>query len=560
MTKLTDKQKSKIVADYLNNQNFSETARINNVSDMTVKRIVEKEDQQELLRKVEQKKEENTLSVLEAMDKEKDKKINVLKKTLDFINNKVENVDDIFTSVKDVATAYGVVYDKELKYQELKIKNREIDFKIKELESQNQYEKPIVFIPAKDMAKSFVDINRDIDDRKYLEYWLKGGRGSTKSSFVSEKFIELIENNPKMCGIAMRKVGNTLKDSVFSQLQWAIGQLEETYPGISKDYKITKSPLEITKKSTGQTIYFRGADDPMKIKSIKPPKDMYIGVIWYEEFDQFDGMNAIRKIDQSVMRGGDDYVIFRTYNTPASSQHFVNKESKMPKPNRKVHLSDYRDVPVDWLGQPFFDEADYLKQVSPSIYDNEYLGVETGDGTNVFNNIELREITDEEISHFDNLYHGIDWGYYPDPFAYNDMYYDKTHRTLYIYFELEEHKKGNLDLQDIMLKAGVSKENLITADSNEMKSIGDFKMWGWMMKAAEKGPGSVEYGFKWLQSLVKIVIDPMRCPRTADEFCNYEYDKDKDGNLITGYPDGQEDHHIAATRYAMERVWKKKGQ
>ena len=558
--RLTDKDKKKIIADYIENQNFSETARINNVDEKTVRRIIKSQDEEEMVKKTEQKKEENTKSVLEEMERKREKKLEVLNNTLDFMNNKLSNANDIFTDLKGASTTYGIIMDKEIKLEELRIKKQELRLKTQELENQSQIDKPIIYIPAKDMTKSFVDLNRDIDNRKYLEYWIEGGRGSTKSSFVSEKFIELIENNPKMCGIAIRKVGNTLKDSVFSQLQWAIGQLEETYPNISKDYKITKSPLEITKKSTGQVIYFRGADDPVKIKSIKPPKDMYIGVIWYEEFDQMDGMNAVRKIDQSVMRGGDDFVVFRSYNTPPSTQHFVNKEKKIPKANRKVHLSDYRAVPKEWLGQPFFDEAEYLKEVSPQTYENEYLGIETGDGTNVFNNIVLREITDKEIEQMDRLYFGIDFGWYPDPLAYTKCYFNANTRELYLLDEYVVNKKSNREVWDYLVEnKGVTEEDMIIADSAEPKSIGDFRMYGSAMRGAEKGPDSVPYSMKWLASLKAIIIDAKRTPRCMEEFCNYEYEKDKDGNVISGYPD-KDNHCIDSVRYALNNIWKRRGK
>ena len=427
-------------------------------------------------------------------------------------------------------------------------------------EPREERDDQTIVIPARDIAKTFVDINRDIDDREHREYYLEGGRGSTKSSFISEKIIELLENNPRMCAVVLRKVKDTMKDSVYSQLEWAVDKLSETYPDLKDDYKFTKSPLEIVKLSTGQRIYFRGADDYGKIKSLKTPTNMYVGITWYEEFDQFAGMNEVRKINQSLIRGGDDFIQFYSYNTPASSLHFVNVEKLLPKETRLLNTSSYLDVPKKWLGQAFIDEAEYLKSVNERLYQNEYLGIATGTGGNVFENLELREITDEEIKTFDTILCGIDWGYAPDPFAFNKMHYDKTQRIIYIYFELEERKKGNLELQDIMLDNGIEKNELIVADSNEPKSIGDFRIWGWNMRGAEKGPGSKEYGFKWLQTRTKIVIDPRRCPKTATEFSTYEYEQDKDGNYITGYPEGQEDHHIACTRYATERIWKKRGQ
>ncbi len=416
-----------------------------------------------------------------------------------------------------------------------------------------------VCIPAKDIPPSFINVYRDILNRGHLEYWLFGGRGSIKSTFASEILIDLLENNPKMCAIIIRRYTNTLRDSVYAQTEWTISQFSETFEALIDTYDFKVSPMEITKKSTGQKIYFRGADDPGKIKSIKPPKGMYIGIIWYEEFDQMQGMNAIRKINQSIVRGGEDFIQLYTCNTPASRQHFVNKEKKVIKKNRLIHLSDYRSAPKEWLGQAFIDEAEYIKETAPTIYENEYIGNETGDGGNVFENLEIREIIDEEIKKFDRLYKGIDWGWYPDPFAYNNMHYDSARRTLYIFDELRCNKTSNKQTWEMLQEKGVTNEDLITADSAEKKSIGDYKNYGAFIRGAEKGPGSVEYSMKWLASLNKIVIDPKRCPNTMKEFSEYEYEKDKDGNVITGYPD-KNNHHIDAVRYALEKIWKRRGQ
>lgn len=545
--RLTDKEKKQIIAYYIECQNLRETARKFNVQASTVKRIIEKDDetQKEIKQKATQKKQENTKNILQELDKTKEKRINLLNKMIDKMEEKVDNVD-MFTNVKDLATAYGIIVDKDMKFAELS-------------KDKEENEKRIIKIPASDMSSAFIDLNRDIDNRGHLEYWLDGGRASLKSSFCGEKIPEIIENNPNMCALCIRRVSNTLKDSVYAQIQWGIDKLNETYPGLIDDYTFKTSPMEITKKSTGQKIYFRGTDDPGKIKSIKPPKGMYIGIIWYEEFDQIQGMNAVRKINQSVIRGGNDFIEFYTFNTPASRQHFVNKEKRIPKPNRLSHHSDYRTSPKEWIGQAFIDEAEYTKETAPIIYENEYLGLETGDGGNVFENLELREITDEEISHFDRLYKGIDWGWYPDPFAYNNMHFDMARRTLYIFDELRCNKTSNENTWKKLKEKGVTSSDLITADSAENKSIGDYKTYGAFIRGAEKGPDSVEYSMKWLASLNKIIIDPTRCPGTAIEFSEYELERDKDGNIITGYPD-KNNHNIDAVRYALETIWKKRGQ
>lgn len=544
MAKLTDKQKKKIIADYVENQNYSETARMNNVADVTVRDIVMKD--KTTLKKLEQKKQENTMNILDEMDSTKNKRIKLLSKMVDKMNDKLEDLD-MFTNIKDLSMAYGIMVDKELKFAEMskyKQENNEIT----------------VNLPAKDIGKAFVDLYRDIKDRKHDDYWLEGGRGSLKSSLWSEVVPEELENHPNWCAICIRKVANTLKDSVYSQLEWGMDKLNETYPYINEKWVKTKSPLEMKNKETGQIIYFRGADDPGKIKSIKPPKDMYIALIIYEEFDQMNGMEEVRKIDQSVKRGGNEYITFRVYNTPRSRRHFVNIEKRQPNPKRLVHKSTYLDAPVEWLGQPFIDDAEMLKQNNSKAYQNEYLGEETGDGGNVFENIEIREITDEEINTFDFIYQGLDFGWFPDPLAWTKCCYNPAQSTLYIYDEFVVNKMSNAEVwEHLKQEKGVTEDDLIIADSAEPKSIGDFKAYGSLMKGAEKGADSVSYSMKWLSSLAKIVIDPNRCPISAQEFSTYEFEQDKDGNYISGYVDA-DNHCIDSIRYALNNIWKKKGQ
>jgi PBSX family phage terminase large subunit len=440
-------------------------------------------------------------------------------------------------------------------------KNYELIYNlIQDKERKDRSEEINVTIPAKDIAKSFVDINRSIDNREYREFMFEGGRGSTKSSFIGEKIPEILKNNPNMCAVVLRKVKDTLKDSVFTQIEWGIETLSETYPGFNDEWKLTKSPLEITNIKTGQKIYFRGADDYGKIKSLKPPKGMYIGVVWYEEFDQFAGMEEVRKINQSLIRGGEDFVLFYSYNTPASTMHFVNVEKIIPKDSRIVHLSDYRSVPKNWLGQAFIDEADYLKSVNEKLWENEYLGLMTGSGGNVFENVELREITDEEISNFDYIYQGVDFGWFPDPLAWTKMCYNPSSRELYIFDEFVVNKMSNQDVWlHLQSEKGVTGDDLITGDSAEPKSVADFRGYGCMMRGAEKGPESVKYSMKWLSALTKIVIDPKRCPVSAQEFSTYEYEKDKDDNYISAYVD-KDNHCIDSVRYALNQIWKRRGQ
>lgn len=403
-------------------------------------------------------------------------------------------------------------------------------------------------LPARIMGKAFVDLYREIIPNK--TYILEGGRGSTKSSFISEELIELIKNNPMMHAVVVRKVASTLKDSVYAQIKWAIHEL-----GLDEEFQCKSNPLEIIYKPTGQTIYFRGCDDPLKLKSIKPVFG-YIGILWVEERDQLSGPEEERNIRQSVLRGGNTAYFFASYNPPKSRENWVNKQLNEPDPNRVVHHSTYLDVPPQWLGQMFLDDAEHLKEVNPDAYEHEYMGVPNGDGGNVFDNIECRPISDEEIKHFDKIYMGVDWGWYPDPFVFVRLHYDKAREIIYFIDEITNNKTPNETNAEKIKEKGYT-DAFITCDSAEQKSVADFRSCGLPAKDAIKGPGSVEYGMKWLQNR-RIVIDQNRTPFIYKEFVEYEYERDKDGNVISGYPD-KNNHSIDATRYALERVFNKYG-
>lgn len=391
---------------------------------------------------------------------------------------------------------------------------------------------------------------RDIRNKRHLEYVFKGGRGSTKSTTVGMTIVELMKNNHDIHAVVCRKVGNTIKDSVYNKIKWAIGKQEFT-----EEFDSKLSPMEITLKATGQKIYFRGADDPDKIKSINPEFG-YIGILWFEELDQFSGPEEIRKIEQSAIRGGDTAWIFKSFNPPKTANNWANEYVLEPKENRIVHSSTYLDVPPEWLGQPFIDEADHLKSVNPNAYEHEYMGIANGNGGNVFEYLEIRAITDEEISHMDKIFQGCDWGFFPDPYAFIRLYYNHNTEKIYFIDEIYENKWSNRKSADEILKRKYD-DYTITCDSAEPKSINDYRDFGLPARGAIKGPGSVEYSMKWLQTRT-IVIDPKRTPNAYKEFSKYEYERDKDGNVISGYPD-EDNHLVDACRYATESLWRRRG-
>lgn len=396
---------------------------------------------------------------------------------------------------------------------------------------------------SKAIAPSFFDVHKDIKQGLHTHYWLKGGRGSTKSSFIAIEIILGIMKDPDANAVALRKVKDTLHDSVYEQLAWAIEML-----GVSHLWDIPKAQLIMTYIPTGQKILFRGADKPKKIKSIKFARG-YCKYIWYEELDEFAGIEEIRMINQSLMRGGKKFVVFYSYNPPKSANNWVNTEVKLTRPDRLVHHSDYRSVSREWLGEQFYIEAEHLRDTKPDNYNHEYLGEVTGTGGEIFDNVTLRPITDEEIESFENIRRGIDFGYAVDPFAYDVVHYDRKKRRLYIFAEIYKVRLSNLKAFDLIMLENKN-NNPVLADSAEPKSINELFQYGLMVQPVIKGPDSIDYGIKFLQDLEEIIIDDTRCPETAREFLNYELEKDANGNFKDGYPD-KNNHTIDAVRYAL---------
>ena len=400
------------------------------------------------------------------------------------------------------------------------------------------------------IGSAFYDVAHDVFHHGHTHYDFSGGRGSLKSSTVSVLVPLLLINNPGTHALVLRKVANTIRDSVYAQYIWAIGEL-----GMAAYWEAKVSPMELIYKPTGQKIMFRGADDPMKIKSIKVPFG-YIAVTHFEEKDQFAGRAEIRTILQSTMRGGSVFWNFESYNPPISRDNWANKDSLEERADRLCHKSTYLQAPPEWLGEQFLAEAEHLKATDERAYQHEYLGIPVGTGGNVFDNLELREITDEEMSHFDHIYQGVDYGWFPDPFAFIRLHYDRSRETIYLMDEIYQNKLTNEASGNIIIQRGY-KDAYITCDSAEPKSVADYRAMGLPAKAAVKGPGSVDYGMKWLQRR-KIVIDRKRTPNAYNEFVNYEYERNKDGDIISGYPDAN-NHLIDATRYALERISRQMG-
>ncbi len=393
------------------------------------------------------------------------------------------------------------------------------------------------------LAPSFYGLHRAVKHHGYTHYWLRGGRGSTKSSFISVEIILQMMQHPNVNGVAFRKVGNTARNSIFEQLLWAIQQL-----GVNAYWKKTFSPLELTYLPTGQKILFRGLDEENKGKSIKCSNG-YFGIVWFEELAEFSGPSEIDTTLRSLLRGGPEYWVFYSYNPPKSRDSWVNQDALVDMPDRIVHTSSYLDVPREWLGEQFFLEAEKLKQKNETLYKHVYLGEVTGTGGAVFDNVEALPMTVEQIGQFDRRYFGLDFGFAVDPLAFVAMHYDAKHEDLYIFDEIYQQKLTNRNAAELINRKYPAVR--VLGDSAEPKSIYEMREYGTNVNGARKGPDSVRFGINWLQSRAHIYIDQNRCPNAWREFSGYEYERNRDGQFINAFPD-KNNHAIDAVRYGLQ--------
>jgi phage terminase large subunit len=344
----------------------------------------------------------------------------------------------------------------------------------------------------------------------------------------------------------LRRFENEIRDTVFGQMQWAMNKL-----GVDQLFRVYVSPFKLVYEPTGQVILFKGADNPKKLKSIKIAKG-YLKIGWFEEVDQFSGMEEIRNIQQSIFRGTEKkQIAFFSYNPPKSARSWVNAEAKIQKPGRVVHHSTYLDVPREWLGETFIASAEHLKENNEEAYRHEYLGEETGTGLEVFSNVTIRPISKKEISYFDHMYQGLDFGYAADPMCFIQGHFDNKKRKLYLFFEKSGLNVKNSQLADML--SDDQRADVTMCDSAEPKSIDELREeYKVNVMAVDKYPGSVEHGVKYLQDLDEIIIDPQRCPLAATEFINYALDTNRYGEVISKYPD-KNNHSIDAVRYMLSQ-------
>ena len=421
------------------------------------------------------------------------------------------------------------------------------------------------------IAPVYLPLHEDIQAQQHQYYNLPGGRGSGKSSFCALEIVNGIMHDPtgQSNAIVFRRTANTMRESVFSQIAWAIDVLD-----VNEYWRGNVSPMSWTYKPTGAQIIFRGLDDSSKLKSIKPRRGIF-RFIWLEEFSELPGENFTRSVMQSVQRGGNSFTVFRSFNPPINASNWANVFIARPDDRAITLHTSYLDVPAEWLGDDFILEAERLQEINEQAYRHEYLGEATGSGGEVFPQIIVREITDAEINELQYIYAGVDFGFSVDPAVFIRVAFDRKTDTVYLLDEIYKKGLSNKQLAEAIKAKGyedtgryqtsvfmgygeVFKERqTIVCDSAEPKSINDLRGEGLKCIACQKYPGSVLYGIKWLQNR-RIVIDPARTPNAHREFISYEYMTTKDGEFLADVPDAN-NHTIDAVRYALDRLINVKG-
>lgn len=394
------------------------------------------------------------------------------------------------------------------------------------------------------IAPAYSDFHKAVLSGEYDHFWAYGGRACCKSSTISAEIVMHLWGNPQRNALVLRRNANTILGSVFNQMLWALEKLDVLHLT-----EVRKNPPLMYFPSTGQQIIFRGLDDAQKIKSIKP-KTGYISCTWFEEVTEVEP-EQIRSVLQSTMRGGNEFRNFYSYNPSPFVSNWVNNEMTTSRPRTFRKFCSYLDVPKTWLGEAFFREAEILREKNERAFKNEYLGEVTGGGGQVFSNLEVRPITQQEISlNTDKFSIGIDWGFAISPLVIVVVSYNKTRKEIRIVDEFFGHNIPNDKCAEKLKQfRALYPSSTFFADCAEPKSIDFMKRLGIPVSPCVKGADSIRFGVHWLQDLTAIIVDPSRCPKCAEQFTNYEYQKNRVGDWIDDYPPKNDDS-IDAVRYA----------
>jgi phage terminase large subunit len=384
----------------------------------------------------------------------------------------------------------------------------------------------------------------------------KGSRASKKSKTTALWYAVWLNKkgyeNANL--IVFRKTYRTIKDSCFTDLQWALERL-----GVIHEWNITLSPLEMTRKDTGQKILFRGLDDTLKVTSITVKKGTLCWA-WLEEAYEVMKEDDFNVLDESI-RGECPAPLFKqwtiTFN-PWNEHHWLKKRF-FDNPDDETLALTTNYMCNEWLDKADIKVFEDMKKRNPRRYAVAGLGGwGIVDGL-VYENWKEQDFNPKapaflkEHPNIESAF-GLDFGYTNDPSTLFCGLYDKDTKQLFVWDEMYEKGLSNKRIAETITQMGYGKER-ITADSAEPKSIDELKGLGLRVKPAAKGKDSIQNGIQWIQDL-EIIIHP-RCVNFMTEISNYTWDKDKFGNKLN-MPIDDFNHLMDAMRYALEKYITKK--
>jgi len=408
-------------------------------------------------------------------------------------------------------------------------------------------------IPINDITSDFVEPYRAVHaafdgEEDIREIISKGGRGSIKSNFWAAIAYESIRQDPMAHVVYTRRYKVDLRGSVYNQFMKTVIRYNDL-----ENWIFHTSPMMAVYKKTGQCVIFVGADKPISLKSYNLSFG-YVKLLIHEECDEMAGVEQMDNIEDTFLRSDTPALDIKVFNPPKSKNNFMNDytEECQQKRETRIFHSYYYNVPVKWLGKRFFERAEWFRQNKKMYYKNNYLGEVTGTGGGIFENIEIRSISDEEINHFPEITYGLDFGY-THPQTFIGSYYDDETDTLYCFREVYAKKCKNVTFAR-RIKKYINAE--IICDSARPDAIKEMQDWGFNATGAKKRWGNGkgrDYCWEWLQMVSKIVVDPERCPHLKKELTTLEHEQLQDGSFSDAYPVLNEDC-VMALLYGLNRV------
>ena len=395
----------------------------------------------------------------------------------------------------------------------------------------------------------------DVVGKGYGSYWrfkgryrvCKGSRASKKSTTTALNLITRMMEYPESNLLVVRKIGRTIHDSCFNQLLWAIHRL-----GVDAYWTSKETPLEITYKPTGQKIFFRGLDDPLKVTSIAVEHG-FLCWIWIEEAYEIMNEDDFDMLDESI-RGEVPEGLFKqitlTFN-PWNQKHWIKRRFfDTADPDVMALTTNY--TCNEWLDDADRKLFEQMKKNNPRRYQVAGLGNWGIAEGLIYENWKEEAFDIDAIRRLDSVkaIFGLDFGYTNDPSALFCGLIDAKAKTLWVFDEMYEKGMSNERIYQRITNMGYGKEK-IRADSAEPKSIDRLRELGLVnIKAARKGKDSVNNGIDYLQDF-HLVIHP-RCVNFLTEIGNYSWDKDNKTGKVLNKPIDDFNHLMDAMRYGAE--------